>query len=216
MNTIVFDMDGVLFDTERLHMEIWNQILREWGFAEQEEIYNLCIGVGRSDAEATLRRFYGKDFPVAEFLGEMEGRAMQEMAESGVPVKPGVLELLACLRDAGWRIGLASSTKYDVVMDHLKRAKISAYFSKVVTGDMVEHSKPSPEIYLMACGELGVEPCEAYAVEDSFNGIRAAHSAGMKAIMVPDVIAPDEEMKKLAFRIFGDLLEVKAFLMKEA
>ena len=87
---------------------------------------------------------------------------------------------------------MASSTRYSSVVNHLEEAGIKDYFSVIVTGDMVEHSKPKPDIYLLACEKLGVEPAKAYAVEDSYNGIRSAHAAGMKPVMVPDLLEPDE------------------------
>ena len=129
-------------------------------------------------------------------------------------MKTGVREILNFLQEAGYKIGLASSTKYESVIHHLETTGIREYFSVIVTGNMVEHSKPQPDIYLLACEKLGVKPDEAYAIEDSPNGIRAAHRAGMKPIMVPDMIKPDEEMKELSYQIFENLIEVKDFLAK--
>ena len=123
-------------------------------------------------------------------------------------MKPGVRELLDWLKENGWTVGLASSTRRSSVLNHLEQAGIRDYFSTVITGDMVEHSKPQPDIYLMACRELGADPTEAYAIEDSPNGIRSAHAAGMFPLMVPDMIAPDEEMRRLSSCIFKDLFEV--------
>ena len=120
-------------------------------------------------------------------------------------------KILPYLQQAGYEIGLASSSKYESVINHLKRAEIIDYFSVIVTGDMIEHSKPKPDIYLLACRKLGVEPGEAYAVEDSPNGIRSAHAAGMKPIMVPDMVQPDAEMERLSFLIFEDLIQVMKY-----
>lgn len=108
-------------------------------------------------------------------------------------------------------MGLASSTRYASVISHLKEAGIVDYFQVIVAGDMIEHSKPQPDIYLLACRKLGVDPSDAYAVEDSPNGIRSAHAAGMKPIMVPDLIPPDDEMREMSFLICRDLLEVMRF-----
>lgn len=112
-------------------------------------------------------------------------------------------------------MGLASSTRSTSVFGHLERSGFGKYFKAVITGDMVEHSKPRPDIYLLACRELGVDPEEAYAIEDSPNGIRAAHAAGMRPVMVPDMIAPDDEMRELSFLIRTDLFEVLDYLRKE-
>ena len=126
--------------------------------------------------------------------------------------RSGVREILDFLRAGGYDIGLASSTSRPSVEGHLERAGIREYFRSLTTGDMVEHSKPCPDIYLMACKSLGVEPARALAIEDSPNGIRAAHSAGMIPVMVPDLIAPDQEMREKSVLICRDLLEVMRFL----
>ncbi|MDE5892717.1 MAG: HAD-IA family hydrolase, partial [Acetatifactor sp.] len=134
--------------------------------------------------------------------------------KKGLPVKKGVKEILEFLQRTGYLIGLASSTSRPSVEDHLQRAGIRQYFQSLTTGDMVEHSKPQPDIYLMACESLDVNPGEAMAIEDSPNGIRAAHSAGMISVMVPDLIAPDQEMRDKSALICEDLLEVMRFLDK--
>lgn len=137
------------------------------------------------------------------------------MAENGLPVKPGAPQILKWLKEAGYAIGLASSTRSSSVYRYLEQSGLKGYFSVVITGDMIEHSKPRPDIYLMACDRLGVQPEEAYAIEDSPNGIRSAHAAGMCPIMVPDMIEPDEEMKWLSFLIRKDLFEVRDYLQQE-
>ena len=123
--------------------------------------------------------------------------------------------LLDWLKENGYQIGLASSTRGESVFSHLKQAGIGGFFETVVTGDMVEHSKPRPDIYLRACRELGAAPGETYAIEDSPNGIRSAHAAGMRPIMVPDMIPADEEMRALSFLIRKNLMEVLEYLRQE-
>ena len=171
-----------------------------------------CIGRNANDTKALVLQHFGQDFPYEEFRGRVSDWFWQEIERDGIPVKKGVRELLAFLKENKWTVGLASSSKRESVEAHLKRSGILEYFSEIITGDMVEHSKPQPDIYLLACDKLGVKPQEAYAIEDSPNGIRSAYAAGMKPIMVPDMIAPDEEMERMSFRIFKDLLEVRDFL----
>ena len=126
-------------------------------------------------------------------------------------MKPGVNELLEFLSENGIKTALASSTKTETVKNQLRDAGILKYFTVVVGGDMVSHSKPNPEIFLQAADKLGVDPAKTYIIEDSFNGIKAAYAAGAKPLMVPDMIEPDEEIEKLCHKIFVNLHEVRAF-----
>ena len=126
-------------------------------------------------------------------------------------MKLGVNKILAYLKQSGTPIGLASSSKYSSIISHLKEANIIDYFDVIVAGDMIEHSKPKPDIYILACNKLGVDPKDTYAIEDSPNGIRSAHAAGMRPIMVPDLVKPDAEMEELSYLICKDLMEVMQF-----
>lgn len=211
MKAVVFDMDGVLFDTERLCMDGWNQVAGKRGIQGMEEVARQCIGLNANDTKRYVLDHFGEDFPYDEFRSQVSKWVWDRIKWNGLPVKTGVNKILPYLQQAGTAIGLASSTRYASVLSHLKEAQILDYFQVIVSGDMIEHSKPQPDIYLLACRKLGVEPADAYAVEDSPNGIRAAQAAGMKPIMVPDLIEPDEEMKDLSFLICRDLLEVMRF-----
>lgn len=215
MKAVVFDMDGVLFDTERLCMKGWSAVAREQGIAGIEEVSMRCIGLNANDSRALVLDHYGQDFPYDAFRGKVSEWMWKQIAKEGVPVKKGVRELLKYLREAGILTGLASSSRRESVTGYLEMTGLLSYFPVIVTGDMVEHSKPLPDIYLLACKELGTEPGETYAIEDSVNGIRSAHAAGMKPLMVPDLVAPDAEMERLSYRIFGDLLAVRDFCMAE-
>ncbi|MCI8287089.1 MAG: HAD family hydrolase [Lachnospiraceae bacterium] len=212
MKAVVFDMDGVLFDTELVCMKAWVAIAEKWGLPRMEEIFPLCIGLNANDSKRIVLDAYGEDFDYPGFRQETSDWFQEYIRERGLPIKPGVRQILEWLATTGYPVGLASSTKRSSVLSHLRQAGFEEYFSTVVGGDMVEHSKPQPDIYLLACRELGVRPEEAYAIEDSPNGIRAAYRAGMHPIMVPDMIAPDEEMRRLSRAIFGNLEEVRRYL----
>jgi len=215
LNTIVFDMDGVLFDTERLCQDSWLAVAEESGLPNMDVIFPQCIGLNANDSRRIVMNAYGEDFDYEGFRSKASVWFWDYIEKKGLPVKPGVKELLSWLREEGWAVGLASSTRRSSVENHLEQAGIRDYFATIVTGDMVEHSKPRPDIYLMACRELGVDPGQAYAIEDSPNGIRSAYRAGMSPLMVPDMIAPDEEMRELSTKIFSDLHEVLRFLQTE-
>lgn len=212
---VIFDMDGVLFDTERLCMECWCKCAAEHHIPDMDVVFPKCIGTNVHDTMEIVRNYYGPEFDYEGFRAIADGYFKQEIAQNGMPVKKGVRELLSFLKSRGVKIGLASSTKYASVEAHLKRADIRDYFNVLVTGDMVLHSKPEPEIYLLACDKMGVDPKNAFAIEDSYNGIRSAYRAGMKPLMVPDLIAPDEEMQKLSLEIFEDLLKVKDYFEEQ-
>lgn len=211
MKAVVFDMDGVLFDTERLCMDSWNHVMKKRGMEKVDDVFEQCIGLNDTDTKALVLQRYGQDFPYEEFKKQASEWFWDTIHKKGLPLKTGVKKILPYLQQAGYEIGLASSSKYESVINHLKRAEMIDYFSVIVTGDMIEHSKPKPDIYLLACRKLGVEPGEAYAVEDSPNGIRSAHAAGMKPIMVPDLVQPDAEMERLSFLIFEDLIQVMKY-----
>ena len=213
MKAVVFDMDGILFDTERLCMEVWNEFADEMGIENIEKALVGCIGLNRTDTRIFLENFYGKDFPYDE-LRQTTSERMAKRMEKEIPMLPGVRELLDYLSERKVPIGLASSSRSEVIKSHITRAGLTDYFQVVVGGDMIEHSKPLPDIYLIACEKLGVSPEDAYAIEDSPNGIRSAYSAGMKAIMVPDLIEPTEEMEEKATVILPSLFAVKEWFEK--
>lgn len=212
---VVFDMDGVLFDTEALCMKGWSIIAGEERIEGMEQVSLQCIGLNANDTRALVLAHYGQDFPYEAFRQRVSAWVGNSLDRDGVPVKKGVRELLAFLKDAGYKIGLASSSRREVVVSHLTRTKLLPYFSVIVTGDMVEHSKPLPDIYLLACEQLQVNPRDAYAIEDSPNGIRSAHGAGMHPLMVPDLVPADEEMEHLSDHVFTDLLEVRDYLQQK-
>ncbi|MBR6477935.1 MAG: HAD family phosphatase [Lachnospiraceae bacterium] len=201
-------MDGVLFDTERVCMESWVAVAQKRGMKGMREVFPLCIGRNAADDERIIREHYGSDFDYEGFMKEASGEFWRRIEEDGRPVKKGVRELLTYLKDEDWKVGLASSTKREAVERHLKDAGLSQYFSYVIGGDEIKHSKPEPDIYLTACKKLGTKPEETYAIEDSYNGIKSASRAAMMPIMVPDLLSPNEEMKELSTVILPDLIEV--------
>ena len=205
---VVFDMDGVLFDTERLCQDSWIEVANRRGLPDMEIIFPKCIGRNANDSRQIVLEAYGADFDYEVFRREASDWFWKYLEENGLPVKEGVRELLNWLKEQEWRIGLASSTRRSSVISHLEQAGIKDFFEEIITGDMVEHSKPLPDIYILACRKLMVDPAETYAIEDSPNGIRSAYRAGMKPIMVPDLLSPDGEMEQLSTCIFSGLLDV--------
>lgn len=214
-NTIIFDMDGVLFDTERIACECWEEIGYEMKLGDLSQGVRGCIGLNHNDAASFMLRLYGDEFPFEEFHDTVKALMKQRIMDDGLPLKEGVIEILDYLTKKQYIIGLATSTNKKTVLDHLKKTDLTHYFRTIITGDMVEHSKPLPDIYLKACEELGVSPSHAIAIEDSPNGIRSAYRAGMKVIMVPDMIEPTPEIKAMLYGKFYSLIDVIDYLEKE-
>lgn len=210
---IVFDMDGVLFDTERLYMEAWSKVAEKKNLGDMTEATLGCVGLSGRDTKKYFLKNFGEDFPFDSFMEDSAKEAKEMIARDGLPIKSGVKELLEYLKAERYQIGLASSTREARIVEHLEEAGIREYFQVVVGGDMVDKGKPAPDIYLLACEKLGVNPTETYAIEDSTNGIRSANAAGMKTIIVPDLIVPDMEIEKDSFARCKDLIEVIFVLM---
>lgn len=222
IDAVIFDMDGILFDTERLCKDAWKASAVEIGLVDgPEDMRKLdtairhCIGLNHTDTRAYLYSMYGKDLPY-DRLHDLCSRRMREKIDAdGLPVKKGVREILAYLKETDLRIGLASSSRRASVLSHLERAGLTSYFQSITGGDIVEHSKPNPDIYLIACKQLSVAPTNAIAIEDSPNGLKSAYAAGMHPVMVPDMIEPTPEVEALLDgRKFDSLLDVMDW-MKE-
>lgn len=212
MKTVVFDMDGVIFDTERRMKIFWQKEAERLGLDNIEEFYNECIGSTEQYCEQSYTDRYPNAPSFHEFLTRTADMFTAMNEREGMPLKPGIRELLTFLKEQGYRVGLASSTRIALIQKELEMEQLDTYFDVIVGGDQLQHSKPAPDIYLMACEQLGVDPASAYAIEDSYNGIRSAAAAGMKAIMVPDLLPPVPEIQELCTAVLDDLYAVQAYL----
>lgn len=215
MEAVVFDMDGVIFDSENLYMQCWKVVAEKYGITGIEEACYECLGVNSALIRELMLKRFGEDFPFDLYSKEVSA-LFHKRAEGGKLVqKPGVKELLSYLKENGVKIALASSTRKAVAIKELEDGGLLSYFDKIVGGDMVSRSKPEPDIFLKACELLEIEPGKAFAVEDSHNGIRAAYRAGMKPVMVPDLAEPIDEIRKISHIILPSLPEVKAYFERE-
>lgn len=197
IRALVFDMDGLLFDSERVVRESWYIAGKRLGYPELGDHIVHTLGLNLDGRNAYFRKALGEEFPVERF-NRMTREIFYDLKEkNGVPKKPGVDELLDYAKGEGYLLAVATSSRKEYSADLLKGSGIWKYFDAFVFGDMVAHAKPDPEIYLKACGALGILPDEAIALEDSPNGIRAAYAAGMQPLIIPDLVSPDEEIKKL-------------------
>lgn len=209
---VVFDMDGVIFDSERAVMQCWKEVASRHNIPDIEKAILACTGTTMVRTREIMLNLYGADFPYDEYASESSVIFHSRYDGGRLPMKPGVKELLSFLKEHGKKIALASSTRQQVVTDELRDAGIIGYFDRIICGDMVSRSKPAPDIFLKACEELNVSPSDSYAIEDSYNGIRAAHAGGLHPIMVPDLLPADEEMQSLAEIVLPNLTSVMEYL----
>lgn len=208
IEALIFDMDGLLFDSERVVQRSWNIAGDELGFGRVgENIYN-TLGMNLKSRTAYFKSVYGSDFPMDRFADRTREIYYNIAREEGVPLKPGVKAILEYGRQHGYKMGVATSSRRAHAAKTLKESGIYDYFETCVSGDMVEHAKPDPEIYETACRQLGVQPRNAMALEDAPNGIYSAARAGMYAVMIPDLVEPDDSMRKITYRICRDLYGV--------
>ena len=211
IESVIFDMDGVIFDSERIVCDLWIDFAKEKDLRGMDELIMKCIGINDNATKKLFLEAYGEDFPYDEYK-KVISQKYHELYDGGrLPMKPGVKELLGFLKENGIKTALASSTKVKTVTNQLRDAGILEYFDVVIGGDMVTKSKPDPEIFLEAADKLGVDPTKSFIIEDSLNGIKAAYAAGAKPLMVPDLIKPDEDIQKICYKIFVNLHEIKAF-----
>ena len=213
---VIFDMDGVLLDSERVYREGWLHAARLFSLSEEKmrEAVILATGVTDEAERAVMTEAFGH---VPGYDPDLAYRACRSyfygVVDRGeMPVKEGAGELLAALKEKGIPTGLASSSPMPLLEKEMKSAGLYDFFDAIISGDMVKKSKPDPEIFLRCARALGggKDP-DTYVIEDSYNGIRAAAAAGMKGIMVPDQLPPTGEMEKLSLRIDPSLKAVLSY-----
>lgn len=205
-------MDGLMLDTERVDLEHFLRVGSEFGYTDLEATYRECIGSSWKDTEVLFFRRMGAAFPFEEIRERWGQESARHVEEVGVACKSGLLELLAQLEAMHIPKAVATSTKRRRALRLLERAGLAGRFDAIVAGDEVTHGKPHPEIYLAAAERLGVTPRACVAFEDSPHGLRAAYSAGMLPVLVPDLISPSPETAAMAHCVLESLNDALALL----
>jgi HAD superfamily hydrolase (TIGR01509 family) len=205
---VIFDMDGLIFDSERIFMEQLGSVMAEYGYVLTENIYLKTIGLNGIILKETMLKQYGENYPFEEISRKARKR-VNEIAEDGkLTVKKGIPELLEHIKQKNIKSCVASSSPTRFVEQYLKLYGLYNYFSGVTGGEKVAKSKPEPDIFLKACADFDVKPDKAIVLEDSQNGIIAAYRAKIRSVCIPDLKVPDKEVLKTAFLVADNALDV--------
>ena len=194
IQAVIFDMDGVLFDTERLGLAQQLKACREVGYPVTEGLLMRTMGSSMAAGREIMLGALGPDFPYEKMIGRWTELMYEDMAKDGIPQKDGVREVLEVLKDRGIKAAVATSNNRSIVENYMRLAGLNDAFDAVICGDSIEKSKPAPDIYLAAAKKLGAEPSRCMGVEDSVNGVKSVRAAGMICVMVPDLVPYTKEL----------------------
>ena len=212
IKAIIFDMDGLMIDSERVTFECYQERLKDMNLTMDEEFYKTLLGKPIKGIYQRFYDVYGNDFPIETVIQDVHQLMSERFEKEGVPVKKGLIELLHYLKDNNYKTIVATSSNRDRVDKILAQAKITEFFDDSICGDEVTKGKPNPEVFLKSCQKLGVNVDEAIVLEDSEAGIQASYDANIKVICIPDMKYPEKQYEDKTFKILKDLTEVTAYL----
>ena len=209
----IFDMDGTLFDTEKLYRHAWLDVAPEFGEKPNLELPIAASGTNMGNESVQI---VGKFYPNIDAQAYINRvlELVEAWRERGLQLMTGVEEILNFFRDAGVKTAVASAAPVEVIEQNLTQKNLRGYFEVLVGGNMVANGKPAPDIFLLAAKKLNLAAEDCYIFEDSFNGIRAANASGGVAIMIPDTMQPTDEIKNLCAGIFTNLLEARQAIQR--
>lgn len=212
IDTVIFDMDGTLIDTEKYYRICWPQALAAFGYHMTDEQALSMRSLGRPFAPARLKEMFGDEIDYHQVRNKRKELMEACLAREGIQLKPGAIELLTWLKEQGIRTAIATATDMERTNRYLEQLGLLQYFDTIISATMVKEGKPSPDIYLYACEQLGRKPQDCIAVEDSPNGAISAYRAGCKVVMVPDQTQPEEELREKLFACVENLTEIRELL----
>lgn len=198
IKAVLFDMDGTVFDTEVIYRRCWFRAAEDVGFDEDMDLFFERVGgLNLTDMADLFHRVYGDSVPFEVLWARWLACIDDEMACDVLPFKAGAPETLFALKEQGIKIALVTSSGHKTVARYLQMSRLESVFDVIMTGDRVTHGKPHPEIFLSAAEKLGIAPEHCVVIEDSPNGIKAGHAAGMYTVMVPDLHPCTKELEAL-------------------
>ena len=212
IKAIIFDMDGLMIDSERVTFECYQERLKDMNLTMDEEFYKTLLGKPIKGIYQRFYDVYGNDFPIENVIQDVHQLMAERFETEGVPVKKGLVELLHYLKDNNYKTIVATSSNRDRVDKILAQAKITEFFDDSICGDEVTKGKPNPEVFLKSCQKLGVNVDEAIVLEDSEAGIQPSYDANIKVICIPDMKYPEKQYEEKTFKILKDLTEVTVYL----
>ena len=209
IKAVIFDLDGTLTDTEKFYQIAWPKALEHFGYKCEPWMPLELRSLGRPFAPERFKEWFGQDFDYNRVREYRKTLVVDIIKEQGIPLKPGVKEILAWLRENGILTCIATANEYERTKGYLTKLGLFELFDRIICSDMVKLGKPAPDIYAYACEQRGLDPKETFAVEDSPNGVTSAYGAGCNVIMIPDLTEPDEELKAKLYARLDSLLDIK-------
>ena len=215
IDLFLFDMDGLLFDNETIYINYGKKIAEEMGYIFDVHFIEQSTGATNEAFRKMCLEKFGEDFDFDIYCHRVESYIREQADNGNIPLMPGAKEILEYLRENNKKMVLATSAGIEMARKLTESKNIKEYFSHMITSEHVKKGKPDPEVFLKGAEKTGVNPEKAMVFEDSFNGIRAAHAAGMYPVMIPDKLKPNDEIKKLYYKEFKSLKEVIRYFENE-
>ncbi len=216
VRAVIFDMDGVLIDTEKHYNIAWCEAAKQAGYTDFTREHALMLrSCDARAASKMMKGIFGEQFDYYAIREIRRTIVAKRLAKYGLEKKPGLDEILAFLHKKGIKTAVATATPLELTLQHLEKIGVKDQFDKIVSAKQVENGKPAPDVYLYACEQIGEQPRDCIAVEDSPNGIRSAYAAGCMPVMVPDLTEPDEELKPLLYAVVKTLADIQGIIGKE-
>jgi len=209
---VLFDMDGIVLDTEKLYTRFWQEAAQFYGYPMTYEMGLGMRSLSKEAGERQLKEYLGKDIDYHQIRNKRIEMMNLFIQENGVEIKSGIHELLTFLKEKGIKTAIATSSPLDRAEKYLSQVGLLDKFDEIVSGHMVEHGKPAPDVYIYAASKLGLHPEACMVLEDSPTGLLAANRAGCIPVMIPDQDQPNEEVKKLVYAVAENLVLIRELL----